>query len=272
MQLKRKTISFKPATEDDSQEKRTRTQAACGVLAQELEDNATKEQDKGTSASSIRFDVKDPRCVPEQSVLADSSAAEPRLHHLRAELDGNAPMASATESSSAPAEDTAICDTAGEEVCWICHSNQGPLNRTCPCNLHVHPECLARWQLRCAGNWQEQHCRFCKRRLPDWRNLVPAVDTCVEVRVVCGGKAYRLVSRPGDDYDSFQKHVWAVCGLQEGTPLELSFNFNDPFTGDTISVRGCGAFNAAIHCGAITTLEQMQGKKESQRVAPLPRA
>ena len=48
-----------------------------------------------------------------------------------------------------------------------------------------------------------------------------------------------------------QEHVWGVCGLAEGTPLELSFNFNDPFTGDSITVQGSGAYDAAIHCGAI---------------------
>lgn len=49
-----------------------------------------------------------------------------------------------------------------------------------------------------------------------------------------------------------QEHVWGVCGLPEGTPLELSFNFNDPFTGDSITVQGSGAYDAAITCGAIT--------------------
>jgi hypothetical protein len=46
-----------------------------------------------------------------------------------------------------------------------------------------------------------------------------------------------------------------VCNYA-GTPLELSFNFNDPFSGDAITVKGSGAYNAAVHCGAITMEKQ----------------
>lgn len=143
---------------------------------------------------------------------------------------------------------------ADGDVCWICHQDHGSLSRACSCNMYAHPVCLARWQLRCAGKCEEQVCRICQDKLPDWRKLVQVEKSAVPVRVVCANQAHTLVSHPGESYESFQSRVWSVCGLASGTPLELSFNFDDPFTGDTISVKGCGAFKAAIHCGATKPL------------------
>jgi hypothetical protein len=39
------------------------------------------------------------------------------------------------------------------EVCFICLESEaaGPLHSPCACPRKVHPYCLARWQLQCAG-------------------------------------------------------------------------------------------------------------------------
>jgi len=155
-------------------------------------------------------------------------------------------------------------DPDGDAQCWLCLEQDSSLERPCNCPRYSHPVCLARWQVRCAGEFEETRCRFCKCSLPDWRKVLPCAPANVEIRVVCGGKTHRLVSRPGDSYENFQSRVWSVCGLPSGTPLELSFNFNDPFSGDAITVKGSGAYNAAVHCGAITM------KKQAMPTSPPP--
>eukprot|EP00239_Pterosperma_sp_CCMP1384_P009059 CAMPEP_0197859630 /NCGR_PEP_ID=MMETSP1438-20131217/34359_1 /TAXON_ID=1461541 /ORGANISM="Pterosperma sp., Strain CCMP1384" /LENGTH=247 /DNA_ID=CAMNT_0043476193 /DNA_START=242 /DNA_END=985 /DNA_ORIENTATION=+ len=163
---------------------------------------------------------------------------------------------------------------ADDRICYIClggATKANPLARPCPCPRDVHPVCLARWQLRCAGKEQEKECRFCKNELPDWRSQLPPVSSTVEIRVVCGGKTHRLTARPEDTYHSFQEHVWQTCGLQKGTPLELSFNFNDPFTGDAITCKGSGAYGAAVHCGALTSnAASSTSRKPSSKSTTVP--
>jgi len=141
-------------------------------------------------------------------------------------------LATRASSSSAKPSTSTQEATGDERTCWLCLESDEALEQPCKCPRYAHSICLARWQLRCAGGRQESYCRFCEFRLPDWRQVLPSVARAnVEIRVVCSGKIHRLIARPGDDYSQFQEHVWSVCGLSAGTPLELSFNFNDPFTG-----------------------------------------
>ena len=87
--------------------------------------------------------------------------------------------------------------------CFICLSEDGDMCQPCKCPRHVHPHCVARWQVYNAGREEEKTCRyaemhaaiprlneeyygteplsisvlslpvicirFCKATLPDWR-------------------------------------------------------------------------------------------------------
>jgi hypothetical protein len=62
-----------------------------------------------------------------------------------------------------------------EPLCWIClgganEDGRGPLFSPCACPRRLHPECLARYQLRCLTRRERESkfCRFCSQQLPDW--------------------------------------------------------------------------------------------------------
>ena len=57
---------------------------------------------------------------------------------------------------TAPRPDQGAADggEAEEAYCWICLSEgtpDAPLSRVCECPRECHQDCLARWQLHCAG-------------------------------------------------------------------------------------------------------------------------
>ena len=90
------------------------------------------------------------------------------------------------------------------------------LVRPCACPRSVHPRCLARWQLRCAGRKEERCCRFCNAQLlPWWRALDIPDDASGEMKVDIGGNAHTFVGegrRRSGRILSLLMHVVHVCG------------------------------------------------------------
>lgn len=44
--------------------------------------------------------------------------------------------------------------------CFICLSEEGDMCQPCKCPRHVHPHCVARWQVYNAGREEEKTCRY----------------------------------------------------------------------------------------------------------------
>lgn len=60
-----------------------------------------------------------------------------------------------------------------DRTCWICFDDSETLSdliRPCKCPHWVHRKCLAQWQERQRGKPEENTCRFCNQRLPEWQN------------------------------------------------------------------------------------------------------
>lgn len=63
-----------------------------------------------------------------------------------------------------------------DNICWICYENDINTVQTCSCNKKVHLHCLARWQMKSYGTYEEYMCRLCKSYLPSWKKTVCSYD------------------------------------------------------------------------------------------------
>jgi len=156
------------------------------------------------------------------------------------------------------------------DSCWICLSSDGePLVRACNCPADriVHKKCLARWQLQSAGKSEEHSCRFCHAAYPSWKDsltpahLKPAVPV---VSVHYNGICYRLRVKPGPEgFASFQRQLQRITGLSVLDCMQITFQCRAPETAEELSFKGISAFDAAIHCAAISAAERLATNKKS---------
>lgn len=151
-----------------------------------------------------------------------------------------------------------------EDVCWICLESariDEPLLAPCACPRKVHKKCLARWQLHSAGKDEEKTCRFCAKRLPDWRpiltpdHLKPATPV---VSVHYNGVCYRLRVKPGPEgYDLFRKQLQRITGMPLLECMQITFQCKSPDTAQELCFKGISAFDAAMHCASISAAERL---------------
>eukprot|EP00798_Chlamydomonas_sp_ICE-L_P000002 gene2-12806_t len=156
-----------------------------------------------------------------------------------------------------------VCDESPPEAqfCYICFagsSHEDPLKSPCKCPRPVHLRCLARWNLQSAGGEEEQRCRFCLSKLPDWKETLSTVDVRKEAPVMAlkfEGKVYKMRVRPGPEcLADFQRKVRSILGFNINDGFEVSFEAN--LNGETIRLSGMNSYAAATHCAAITAAER----------------
>lgn len=145
-------------------------------------------------------------------------------------------------------------------VCWICldgpEANR-PLVHACRCPSWTHAECVARWQLQSAGTRRETHCDFCRERLPAWKDvLTPDGDTegaTAVMNVNFNSKTYSFTVSPGPDgYRQFTHAIRRAFRLPEDSELNITFTCDEPSSGSLLTLSGPGAFDAAVHCAAVS--------------------
>lgn len=76
-----------------------------------------------------------------------------RCHRRCAQLDPRAKIPiTMCDAKVALSRSASKQEDAADEVCWICLSGGGPLERVRKCpSMNAHRACLARWQLQQAG-------------------------------------------------------------------------------------------------------------------------
>ncbi|KAL4513831.1 hypothetical protein Ndes2437A_g08178 [Nannochloris sp. 'desiccata'] len=130
-----------------------------------------------------------------------------------------------------------------EDICWICHEGHSdgmPLAKPCRCKcMQAHRPCLARWQLQQAGRTEERFCRFCKTELPDWREAHSQLPKASPIMtVVHNGVTHQVTVEPESP----------------GTAT----------AGHEITLEGWEAFDAAVHCAAISAGQRMKMQNDQQ--------
>ena len=151
-----------------------------------------------------------------------------------------------------------------DSVCWICMEHAqapnetGALTRPCRCPRMVHARCLARWQLQSAGGQEENQCRFCGERLPDWttemtpRRVKPSPTAVMEV--VLRGRTHRVTVEPGRaGREKFEHEIREVFGLHDDDELEFTFDCSVPTAEQPkIVLEGKNSYDAAFHCASVS--------------------
>ncbi|PNW70420.1 hypothetical protein CHLRE_17g719100v5 [Chlamydomonas reinhardtii] len=161
-------------------------------------------------------------------------------------------------------------DVCSEDSCWIClaGAESGPLERPCRCPRSVHLSCLGRWQLQQAGRSEEQRCRFCTCVLPPLEDsLLPphlapvAAAVTPYMAVVYQGEHYKIPVRPGlEGMAEFRARVKCLFGLPHDSDFQVSFECAAPTSGEKLTLRGMGCFNAAASCAAISAAKRAAGE------------
>lgn len=179
-----------------------------------------------------------------------------------------------------------------DSMCWICLerncSSAGKLVQPCSCPRFVHEKCIARWQLQSAGRScvpfsyrravsadcdtrqtkvtqstcpalcrEETQCRFCGRKLPDWKqkmtpdNVTPCATAVMAV--VLNGKEHRITVEPGrNGRQQFEKEIRRLFSLSSDDELEFTFDCQTPGEGASLLQQAgrCGCSNWHIaSCG-----------------------
>ncbi|MEW5307912.1 MAG: hypothetical protein WDW38_010561 [Sanguina aurantia] len=145
------------------------------------------------------------------------------------------------------------------QVCWICldgSSPARPLMCPCKCPRAVHAQCIARWQLQSAGSRRERYCDFCAETLPDWKaNLAPLSHCNVPavMNVNFDGRTYSFEVKPGPDgYRHFTEAIRRAFSLPQESLLNITFTCDEPCIGSLLTLNGPGAYDAAVHCAAVS--------------------
>lgn len=161
-------------------------------------------------------------------------------------------------------------ETYNEEICWICldtASLEKPLHQPCRCPRPVHRECLARWQLQSAGSRRETHCDFCKDALPDWKQvLTPACGAAAPavMNVNFDSKTYSFDVQPGQDgYKLFTEAIRKAFCLPDDSELNITFTCDEPSTGALLTLQGAGAYDAAVHCAAVSAARRLHSSRSA---------
>lgn len=100
---------------------------------------------------------------------------------------------------------------------------------------HVHPKCLARWQLQSAGTRRETRCEFCDGSLPNWKEeLTPItqLEAPAIMNVNFDGLSYSFEVQPGPEgYVAFTKAIRAAFNLPGDADLNITFTCDEPTSG-----------------------------------------
>lgn len=197
-------------------------------------------------------------------------------HRIADPADAGEVAEAASEQAAEQAAESPSRDPSSGAVCWICFdSDLRGLTRPCSCPNHVHGACLARWQLRRAGRAEETACRFCSRRLPDWReSLTPAAMAAPMtarlpvMAVHLDGVEHRFTVRPGTEgRRRFQAEIRERYDLASDAELEVTFKCEEPAIAARegsphaqpkthVTLDGLGAYDAAFHCASVTAAER----------------
>lgn len=158
-------------------------------------------------------------------------------------------------------------------ICWVCL--EGPVSgkslmQPCTCPRYCHPECIARWQLQSAGSRRETHCDFCQNKLPDWKNVLspPGANKGPAImNVNFDGRTYSFEVKPGPDgYRQFTLAIRRAFSLPEDSELNITFTCDEPCTGrqgDMLTLQGAGAYDAAVHCAALSAARRVPNSRNS---------
>jgi hypothetical protein len=146
-------------------------------------------------------------------------------------------------------------------VCWICLESDDQTSIMCNCkNRHVHPMCLARWQMRCIGKKEELQCRFCDASLKSWMEIVtpPYLQNAMEKAVgiislhfndlVVGIEFTKRFNMPSQCKSTL---TW-VLGLNDTQLQTLRFECHEPFTQTDLVVQGIANIAAVEFCSRAT--------------------
>ncbi|KIY96843.1 ATP-dependent Clp protease, protease subunit, partial [Monoraphidium neglectum] len=146
-----------------------------------------------------------------------------------------------------------------QDICWICLGGPegGELFAPCHCPRLLHPECLARWQLRRLSQQEGTHCRFCSAKLPAWTRAAPPEEgaSLAIVSIHVAGKVHQVSLPPGaEGAAAFKQQVEAITGAPFSDEMCLvSFVCRDPFDPkSTITLEGINQFDHAMHCALIS--------------------
>jgi hypothetical protein len=167
-----------------------------------------------------------------------------------------------------------------ESCCWICLESQGreeeeKLVLPCNCPRHVHPTCLARWQIQSSGKEDEHKCRFCGQTLPFWRDVLERhLGIRIDHNHAMGhrmsfcyqGKTVRLrVPSDGEfTQERFLEAIRNVFGLPFSEGMACSFVCRNPLKpNEKITLKGLESFSAAMQLTAINTT--LRYKKNENR-------
>mmetsp|Transcript_17164 Transcript_17164/g.44017 ORF Transcript_17164/g.44017 Transcript_17164/m.44017 type:complete len:255 (-) Transcript_17164:38-802(-) len=211
-------------------------------------------------------------CRPDERATLDDEVCSEEVVDVARESEssvatGNYPACESQCSSSHGGEldDSARRESVDERACWICLDNsttpENPLASACGCrNLSVHKLCLAQWQLHKAGTEEETHCRFCHKLLPDWKSHLDTEGD--EQPVMCvshQGKSHYIFPQPGEPgLQQFRERVASILSLESPSMVCLIFDCIDPFSGSRITLKGAGAYDAALHCASVAAARRRQ--------------
>ncbi|KIY97398.1 hypothetical protein MNEG_10565 [Monoraphidium neglectum] len=168
--------------------------------------------------------------------------------------------ASGDERILGPRTITVVAEADDCPVCWICLDGPGPdrpLVHPCRCPSWCHAGCIARWQLQSAGTRRETHCDFCREALPDWKDvLTPNSDTTsapAVMNVNFDHKTYSFTVAPGPEgYKQFTQAIRKAFHLPDDSELNITFTCDEPSSGSLLTLSGPGAYDAAVHCAAVS--------------------
>eukprot|EP00775_Hariotina_reticulata_P001561 gene1561-1901_t len=180
-------------------------------------------------------------------------------------------MASEAEEKDARARVTHInvMAEANDDVCWICldgPSLDRPLQHACRCPSWTHATCIARWQLQSAGTRREKYCDFCNSELPDWKAILtpsPGATAPAVMNVNFDNKTYSFQVAPGvDGYRQFTEAIRKAFHLPDDSELNITFTCDEPSSGNLLTLSGPGAYDAAVHCAAVSAARRSMSSDE----------
>eukprot|EP00955_Chlamydomonas_euryale_P073927 361885-Chlamydomonas_euryale.AAC.11 len=95
-------------------------------------------------------------------------------------------------------------------------------------------------------------------------------------RVHFNGMRYKIRVKPGPEgLASFQRQLHRITGLPQLDCMQITFQCRAPGTSQELSFSGISAFDAAIHCAAISAAERQhkqpdtpQANRETRRDCP----
>jgi hypothetical protein len=144
----------------------------------------------------------------------------------------------------------------------------------------AHKACLARWQLQSAGTRKETNCEFCDSTLPDWKGALAPSPCSKNVPAIMNvnfdGKTYSFEVEPGPDgYTKFTEAIRRAFELPEDSELNITFTCDEPTlpeVGSLLTLQGPGAYDAAVHCAALSAARRIGSQAPSTplRTSSLP--